>query len=135
MTTSRPLAPRVLVVEDEPFIAFLVADQLAELGYTIVGPAFSLDEARRFAATGQIDLAVLDFELAGVFADDIADILIRRKIPFLFVTGHDKSSFPAYCDIPFLKKPFLSSALQNAIEALRAQNERDCGEGPSKIHV
>jgi CheY-like chemotaxis protein len=33
MTTSRPLAPRVLVVEDEPFIAFLVADQLAELGY------------------------------------------------------------------------------------------------------
>jgi hypothetical protein len=61
-----------------------------------------LDEARRLARAGHTDLALLDFNLHGKFADEISDILMRRKIPFLFVTGYDESSF----------------ALQGAIEAL-----------------
>ena len=100
MGSASPPTRRVLIVEDEPFIALLLADQMADLGYTIVGPAFSLDEARCLAATGPIDLALLDYSLHGKFADEIADILIRRKIPFLFATGYDESSFPDYHDIP-----------------------------------
>lgn len=118
MASARPPSRRVLIVEDEAFIAFLLADQMAELGYTIVGPAFSLEEARRFATTSHIDLALLDFSLHGKIADEIADILIGRQIPFLFVTGYDKSSFPDYHDIPRLTKPFVPSDLQSAIEVL-----------------
>jgi len=118
MSTSSQLGRRVLVVEDEPLIAFLVADELVELGYTVVGPASSLDEGRKFAATDLMDVALLDLELQGKIADEIADILIRRRIPFVFVTGQDKSSFPAYRDIPFLTKPFEASALEHAIDAL-----------------
>lgn len=120
MASSRPPVRRVLIVEDEPFIAFLLADQLVELGYTIIGPAFSLDEARRFAATGQIDLALLDTELQGRLADDVANILVRRKIPILLVTGYDEAPGAAYRDIPLLTKPFAPRALQSAIAALLA---------------
>ena len=118
VASARPLPRRVLVVEDEPFIAVLLTDQLAGLGYITVGPAFSLDEARRVARAGHMDLALLDFNLHGKFADEIPDILIRRKIPFLFVTGYDESPFPYYQDIPVLLKPFAPGALQGAIEAL-----------------
>ena len=36
------MAERVLVVEDEPLIAFDVADHLREAGFEIVGPAASV---------------------------------------------------------------------------------------------
>lgn len=109
---------RVLIVEDEPFIASLLADQMTELGYTVIGPAFSLDQARGFATASHIDLALLDFSLHGKCADEIADIFIARQIPFLFVTGYDELSFPKYHDVPLLMKPFEIGALQRAIEAL-----------------
>jgi len=120
MASSRPAVRRVLIVEDEPFIAFPLADQLVELGYTIIGPAFSLDEAKRFAATSHIDLALLDPELQGRLADDVANILVRRKIPILLVTGYDEAPAAAFRDIPLLTKPFAPRALQSAIAALLA---------------
>ena len=36
---------RVLVVEDEMLVAWLLEDLLAELGYVIVGPAASVNQA------------------------------------------------------------------------------------------
>ncbi len=57
---------------------------------------------------------MLEFSLHGNFADEIADILVGRQIPFLFVTGYDESLFPDYRDVP----PFAHNALQSAIEAL-----------------
>jgi hypothetical protein len=39
MTTSVQ-RKRLLIVEDESLVALTMADQLAELGYAVVGPAF-----------------------------------------------------------------------------------------------
>jgi DNA-binding response OmpR family regulator len=37
--------PRILLVEDEPMIAFALEDMVMELGYGVIGPAFRLSEA------------------------------------------------------------------------------------------
>lgn len=108
----------MLVVEDEPYIAFSIADAVVELGHIVVGPAFSWDEARRLAATCNVDIALLDAKLQGRFAGEIAEICVFRKIPFAFVTGYDEIPFPGYRNVPLVAKPFVLSALQHAIEAL-----------------
>jgi hypothetical protein len=78
-----------------------MVEQFAELSYAVIGPAFTIAEARHLAAVASIDAAVVDLNLRGVSADEVADILALRKIPFVFVTGHshlpDRPSYePAY---------------------------------------
>jgi two-component system, chemotaxis family, sensor kinase Cph1 len=117
--TGRPVSPaRVLLVENDFLIAETVADQLAELGYALVGPAYSLAEARRLAASEFIDAALLDWRLDGVTSDAVADILLERHIPFTFLTGYTEIADGRYRNVPLLKKPFLTEALSNAVAAM-----------------
>lgn len=120
---SSPPGRRVLVVEDEPFVALSIADMVVELGHIVVGPAFSLDEARRLAATCNTDIALLDAKLQGKYAGEIADICVRRKIPFVFITGYDEIPFPNYRYVPLVAKPLTLSVLQHAIETLLEPRE------------
>jgi hypothetical protein len=45
----------MLVVEDDILIAGMVADQLADLGYLVAGPAHSLEDGKRLAVDAPID--------------------------------------------------------------------------------
>src|SRR5258708_7329685 len=85
VTSPAARSRRLLVVEDECLIALNMVEQLTELGYAVVGPAFTIAEARHLAAVAAIDAAVVDLNLHGVFAEEVADILALREIPFLFV--------------------------------------------------
>jgi two-component system, chemotaxis family, sensor kinase Cph1 len=109
---------RLLVVEDECLVALMIADLLVELGYNIVGPAFTISEARRLASTGPIDAALIDVNLNGIRSDEVVDILSRRKIPFLFVTGYDSLPTDFRMDADLLKKPFGQDDLQRAIKGV-----------------
>jgi two-component SAPR family response regulator len=109
---------RLLVVEDECLVALMIADILVELGCNIVGPAFTISEARRLASNGPIDAALVDVNLNGVRADEVVDILSRRKIPFLFVTGYDSLPIDFRMDADLLKKPFGQDDLRRAIQGL-----------------
>jgi CheY-like chemotaxis protein len=57
--------PRILVLEDEPLIAFMVRDWLAELGYETAGPAPSVRSALEIIAASNVDGAILDVSLNG----------------------------------------------------------------------
>jgi CheY-like chemotaxis protein len=105
---------RVLVVEDESLIALFIAEQLSKLGHIVVGPAFSLSEARRFSAESLIDLCLLDLNLRGEFAGEVADTLARREIPYLIITGYDPID-RRYPNIEVLSKPIDTLELQRAI--------------------
>jgi CheY-like chemotaxis protein len=109
-------ARQVLVVEDDYLIALLIAEQLAELGCAVVGPAHSIAEGRWLAASAPIDCALLDWELAGAASNEVADILARRQIPFLFVTGHATLPDARYGAVPILCKPFGLPDLQRAMD-------------------
>ena len=109
---------RLLIVEDESLVALLLAGQIAELDYAVVGPAFTMSQARHLADTATIDGALLDLHLNGVLAHEVADILSRRQIPFVFITGYTKPPVGPYPDIPVLQKPFKLIDLMGAIERM-----------------
>lgn len=79
---------RILLVEDEAVIAFAVEDMLVELGYTVVGPAYRVEEALKLAQDAEIDAAILDVNLNDGRSYEVAEVLKDRQIPFLFATGY-----------------------------------------------
>jgi CheY-like chemotaxis protein len=102
------LGRRVLVVEDEYFIADDVATELTALGAHVVGPASDLQQAMEFiAADESIDLAVLDINLQGDTVYPLADALRTKQVPFVFATGYGESLIPdGYRDVPRWEKPY-----------------------------
>jgi CheY-like chemotaxis protein len=62
---ARPGVPRILVVEDEALIRFVIADALRELGASVVEAA-SADEAWQYlTAGGSVDLVFTDHRMPG----------------------------------------------------------------------
>ena len=111
---------RVLIVEDEYFIADDMAQALRDMGAEVLGPAPNRTRAAAIiAADGQIDFAVLDINLAGEPVFPIADLLSDRGVPFVFATGYDESALPAdYRDALRWEKPFNPEDLARTLPLL-----------------
>jgi DNA-binding response OmpR family regulator len=112
---------RVLVVEDEYFVAILIEEILESAGCTVRGPIPRLPEALDAVDHQDYDAAVLDVNLAGERINPVADALSERHVPFLFVTGYGANALPSeYAERPCVQKPFrmgeLLSALSNMLK-------------------
>lgn len=97
----------VLVVEDEYLLADELCETLADEGATVIGPAPRVDAALELLNRGpRPSLAVLDVNLQGRMVWPVADVLLARGIPFVFLTGYDPEAFPrAYTHVPRAGKP------------------------------
>ena len=114
-------ALKILVVEDEMAIALLVEDMMLDLGHEVVGLAMRLHQALQIAECAEIDFAILDINLDGHSSFPVADILLRRGVPFAFASGYGVGGLePAYRRHRVIKKPFQLADLQGAIESLEA---------------
>jgi CheY-like chemotaxis protein len=113
-----PDAPRILLVEDEPMIAFALEDMVAELGYTVVGPAYRLSEALDLAASEPIEAAVLDVNLNEQQSFPVADLLRDRGIPFLFATGYAEGGVGWTGEAVVIAKPYSRVQLARALASL-----------------
>jgi len=80
--------PRVLVIEDEPVLAFAIEDLLIEAGFDVVGVATRLETALAIVKRDVFDAAILDANLAGVSAGPVASALAARGLPFLVLSGY-----------------------------------------------
>jgi DNA-binding response OmpR family regulator len=111
---------RLLVVEDEPLVAFDNEHFLSEAGFTIVATTDRVSDAVEVIASGKaIDLVLLDIALADGNGMDVARAAFARAIPALFVTGNcppEAQAFGAGC----LAKPYNQRDLTAAIEAVEA---------------
>ena len=111
---------RTIVVEDEPLVRLMTEDILAAVGCVIVGSASSLAEALNCIATTEIDLAVLDINLAGTEVYPAAELLHTKGTPIIFVTGYGRRGVQrAWQRFPILQKPFTSRELAEAIAHTR----------------
>lgn len=111
---------RVLIVEDEYFIAVDLAGILISHGADVVGPVPTVDEALEKVLAGGFDVAALDIGLVDGFSFAVADELKRQGIPFMFVTGYGPEQIPAVlADVPCLQKPWSASELVSVVETLR----------------
>jgi CheY-like chemotaxis protein len=117
---------RVLLVEDEPIVAWLLKDMLVDLGCSVVGPAADVNQALAMIDAESIDVAVLDVNLRGQMSYPIADVLVARGVPFVFSTGYDKDRLlDGYRTFPTLQKPFHRSDLGDTLAKLLASKERN----------
>lgn len=107
---------RVLVVEDEYLVASLIEDMLESAGCVVAGPIPRLAQAVYAAESEACDAAVLDVNLAGERVFPVADILSRRQVPFVLVTGYGGNTLPPeYAACPRLHKPFRLAELLAAL--------------------
>ena len=90
---ERLLGKRVLIVEDEALLAMELQFAFEDEGGEVVGPALSLMKALETVTHArEIDVAVLDVDLAGEDVYPIAELLLQRGVPFLFHTAHGSSN-------------------------------------------
>lgn len=111
---------RVLVLEDEFFIADDLGTALALHGAVVIGPVPSCAEALALVEAGErIDCAVLDISLNGESSFAVADALLARQVPFVFATGYELRSAPArFQGVGFWEKPYDVSALARHLVSL-----------------
>ena len=108
---------RLLVVEDEPLIAMMIADMLEDFGCAVVGPAGSVPHALSLLERDPIDGALLDVSLSdGQRSYPVARALQQRGIPFAFVTGYGEAGLIAdFRGVRVLQKPFVADHLRRVI--------------------
>jgi len=121
MSDASRAVPRLLVVEDEYLIRMLLEDMLADLGYDVAAAVGTIAQASELAASGDFNAAILDVNLDGQEIYPVAEILAKRGLPFVFVTGYgERSLTEPYHDRPALQKPFQIDQLKAALDELLA---------------
>jgi DNA-binding response OmpR family regulator len=113
---------RILVVEDEFLLACSLEDDLSAFGYTVIGPVGTLAAAREAVGRETIDAAVLDVNLAGAMVFPLADDLLARRIPIVFLSGYSDGIIPErFRQLPRLPKPNDPVALDRELRKVLAE--------------
>jgi DNA-binding response OmpR family regulator len=109
----------VLIVEDEPLLAFEYQDELEAKGARVV-IGFTLAEGLFAMEANHFDLALVDINLGDELSWPIASGLIDRSVPFFFVSGRCRD-----CEIPevvkhavCIEKPVAARSVIARLEAL-----------------
>lgn len=134
------IVKRILIVEDEPLVAFDNETMVADAGYKVVATVDSCRDAlevldsemEKLPPSGDededprgIDLVLTDISLAGERSGyDVAREAKRRGIPVLFVTATPPEKAEALA-LGYLLKPYREGTLR---AALKAVDKRLAGE-------
>jgi CheY-like chemotaxis protein len=115
----------VLIVDDEPSVRMLIAEVLAELGYTAIEAAEGSSALRVLQSDTRIDLLVTDVGLpGGMNGRQLADFgrVARPKLKILFITGYAEKTVVAgdrlEAGMGVLTKPFAMEGLAARIKEL-----------------
>lgn len=116
---------RILVVEDNYLLAETLSDLLEDIGCVLVGPAPRVAAALRLCED-QIDGALLDINLGKETCFAVADRLVERGIPFMFLSGYtDDAVVPTrFSGVPRLTKPYDYERIVSAAERHFGRDEK-----------
>ena len=113
------IVKRILIVEDEPLIAFDNESTLADMGYDVVATVDSFEDAIELIDREQIDLVLSDLRLQGAKTGlDLARAAKKRSVPVLFATGHRLPEEAAALAVGVLTKPYSERTLKAALESI-----------------
>jgi CheY-like chemotaxis protein len=112
----------VLIVEDEFLLGLSLLEDLTQAGADVVGPVSTISEALQLLASEAFDLALLDINIRGEMSFPVADALVARQVPLIFLTGYEADVLPDRLQrLPRLGKPYdprdLARALARAVQA------------------
>lgn len=125
---------RIMIVEDEPLVAFDNEYMLKDAGYEIVATVDSHADAAEVIAREPLDLVLTDLSLAGDGdGTDVARAAAARGIAVLFVTGNCTQEAQALA-LGCLAKPYNERTLLAALEAVDEHLQgRDPGKLPEQL--
>ncbi|MCC2977041.1 hypothetical protein LK533_10195 [Sphingomonas sp. PL-96] len=110
---------RILVLEDDYYLACDLQNALERAGATVLGPFAAEADARHALDAGRPDCAFLDVNLGAGISFCFPDTLAERAIPFAFVTGYDREVIPdAFATVERLEKPVEAARVQVAAARL-----------------
>ncbi|MFA7694349.1 MAG: response regulator [Methanoregula sp.] len=131
---------RILIVEDETIVAMTIEDALHGMGYSVVGPVSTAEDAIQKAGETRPDLILMDIRIQGEKDGIAAAEEINRlyHIPIVYLTAHsdEKTLERAMKTQPYgyLIKPFRDRELHSTIEIAlykhRLRNMNEPGGGP-----
>lgn len=124
MTTRATVAEgvRVLVLEDDYYLAIDMQRALRAAGATVVGPFGDEAEATRAIAEAAPACAFIDVNLGRGPSFHVPRRLVAANIPFAFVTGYDAEIIPEeFAGVPRLEKPLDVREVAEAMTRLLAR--------------
>ncbi|MEA1013993.1 response regulator [Sphingosinicella sp. LY1275] len=120
---------RILVVEDEYYLADDLACAFERRGAEIAGPVATAAAADKLIAAGGIDYAVIDLNLRGSMAFTLGDRLREAGIPFLIASGYTRDSLPdRFREVPQIEKPFSVAQVLECMGVLVAAGKDGAGD-------
>jgi DNA-binding response OmpR family regulator len=125
---------RIMIVEDEPLVAFDNEYMLKDAGYEIVATVDSHADAAEVIEAEPLDLVLTDLSLAGDGdGTDVARAAAARGIAVLFVSGNCTDEAEALA-LGCLAKPYNERILLAALEAVDEHLQgRDPGKLPEQL--
>ena len=112
---------RIVIVEDEPLVAFDNEHLLSEDGYEVVATVDTLEDAARAIEEQEVDLVLSDITRSGEGTGmDVARAAAAKGVPVLFVSATcpvEAQSLGVGC----LAKPYTDKMLKTALDALDAK--------------
>ena len=107
----------VLVLEDDPFVSMDLEMIVADVLSADVRVTASVAAAREALRSG-VDLALLDVDVEDGKSYPIAEALMSRDTPFIFVSGSEALHLPPPLrSVPFVAKPYAPQAMEAAIRS------------------
>lgn len=105
--TSSLAGLRILIVEDDPFLALELEQLVADHGAEVVGPVPTVRAAMAALEEVWPDAAVLDVNLRGERSAPVAAALRAAGTPFMLATGYGRDQLhePELRDAPLVSKP------------------------------
>lgn len=126
------MSKRIMIVEDEPFIATGMHASLRAAGFEVVAMATSVGEAMAVAERHDIDAVVLDARLPDGSGAAVAETLRGRGVPFVVVSGYAADQIGDWPgEARVLHKPVRMRDLVAEIQRLLA----DAGRGPNAAEI
>lgn len=106
---------RILILEDDPFIALDLQAIVENEGHVVVGVCESLADARG-RLNDCFDFALLDIDLTDGKSFELASALDARGVPFAFVSASQRSEVPeSLRSADFIPKPFEEAAIVRSL--------------------
>jgi len=85
---------RILIVEDEFYLAEDCAQEIVRHGMQVIGPIGNVESALQTLAQDGPDGAIIDLNLQGELAFKVVQTVRDRGMPFVVYTGYSRLAFP-----------------------------------------
>jgi two-component SAPR family response regulator len=108
----------ILIVEDEMMVAMNLEMMITEFVQATVIVEASVAGTKKVLHE-DLDFAFLDIDVTNGKTFEIANILERKRVPFVFISGACQAELPFELhSAPFIPKPFCAAQIEQALQAV-----------------